>query len=236
MPARRPSGFTLVELLVVIGIIALLLSVLLPALSSARVAASRAASMSNLRQIGIALQMYTDEHKGRFPEVAHSIPADRSWVYSLRPYLGDVDAIRICPADPRGADRQRVGGTSYMLNEYVTVPLVDPFGTVLENFTKRDRIRRQSETVMAFIASDDAGVGTVDDHTHSRNWFRAPVTQNWTRIIREIQPDRFTTRPVASRTRGTTLLLYLDAHVEIVDAAELKRKADANVNFAAIPR
>ncbi len=67
MVKSRKRGFTLVELLVVIGIIALLVSLLLPALNKARQAAQTVACLANLRSCGQAMQMYASQYKGFIP-------------------------------------------------------------------------------------------------------------------------------------------------------------------------
>jgi prepilin-type N-terminal cleavage/methylation domain-containing protein len=80
---RHLRGFTLVELLVVIGIIALLISALLPALTKARAAANRAVCLSNIRQLGVGMLMYCQYNQGYFPTCAF---AANGVSYAQSPY------------------------------------------------------------------------------------------------------------------------------------------------------
>lgn len=103
---KRRSAFTLIELLVVISIIALLIALLLPALSKARDSARDTQCLTNLKQMGFAMQTYAVEHNGKLMAIKHG--GNDYWFHDLTDYLGDTayaddtsdsesNTINICP-------------------------------------------------------------------------------------------------------------------------------------------
>src|SRR5262249_49244307 len=107
---RARSGFTLVELLVVVAVIGVLAALLLPTLAQARESARRTACASNLRQIGMALRVYVDDHDGLYPVLPLTTPPEdendadeggpvTDWEEVVQPYLRSERILR-CPSDP----------------------------------------------------------------------------------------------------------------------------------------
>jgi prepilin-type N-terminal cleavage/methylation domain-containing protein/prepilin-type processing-associated H-X9-DG protein len=106
---RARGGFTLVELLVVIAIIALLAAVLFPVFAQAREKGRQTYCLSNLRQMGTAMMLYTEDHDGSYPPAVgrtglRPVDYDTSWMHFLEPYLKNtavfIDESSGYPKDP----------------------------------------------------------------------------------------------------------------------------------------
>ncbi len=112
MNIRKQSGFTLIELLVVIAIIAILASILLPVFATARERSRMADCASNLKQIGVATQMYTQDSDEMLPPLINK----RGWAGEIYPYLKST-GVYLCPDDPTTA--QTSGGVTQVPVSYV---------------------------------------------------------------------------------------------------------------------
>ena len=108
---KSPRGFTLVELLIVIGVIVVLIALLLPSVAAVRARARSVEAQSNLTQLGLARSA---ANRNRSRPVRHSYKEDSNdpnsddilWTKQIQPFLeGDNEALFVSPADPNAATR-----------------------------------------------------------------------------------------------------------------------------------
>ena len=154
----RAGAFTLIELLVVIAIIAILASFATPAIGNAIERGRSAKCVSNLRQIGVAVQQYIADNDNRFPLIETVPPTlnngGRSAIDTLEPY-GITQNSLICPSDVSGPKNVAKYGASYHFSPAVQEELASNVNI----YTSRG-IFQVAQIGRLTIASDYEGIHT----------------------------------------------------------------------------
>lgn len=216
----RPA-FSLVELLVVVAIVALLMALLFPAIQTAREGARRTVCANNLRQVGLAVIRYCDDHRGRFPKTTHDTDTDKCWIYTLAPYLESVDEIRICPSDFKARERLQAGMSSYAMNAYITNE------SLPGSFMNRHKLPSVTRTLVAVELTDreDRAVTEFDDHVESHRWFTSSNIADG-RVFEEVRGE-----VSVDRHHGAAHYLFADGRVTLISSETIANWCSKPIAF-----
>jgi prepilin-type N-terminal cleavage/methylation domain-containing protein len=225
-PSKRlDGGFTLVELLVVIGIIALLISILIPALNKARENSMKLKCLSNLRQIGTAIVMYSNDSKQWLPFCNWGPTSPRpGWLYAgtvvpnnpkmvetgvLWPYLKSKEIYK-CPSHST-LDR----GMSGVTDEYTSF-LMDGATCGFGGVRPQYRITKFKPDYILMWEADEKGGARWNDGSSF-----PPESYN---------PNDPFASAMAVRHGKAATALYMDSHAGWLTHEEFKKLADHVVN------
>jgi prepilin-type N-terminal cleavage/methylation domain-containing protein/prepilin-type processing-associated H-X9-DG protein len=207
---KTKRGFTLIELLVVIAIIAILASLLLPAISKAKEKGQRTKCTNNLRNMALALIMYADDNDSWIPRGNYPL-----WWKIFTPTLGGATvedyakvAIYKCPSFP---DKKQL--ICYVDNAWTFGSVKDTVGSEVTTLSKITKIQIPSETI--YFADNENGSwrpvitelnnsGTLD-----QNDVWSPTHLPYSNNGKTLNPDRRVAR--ARHGKGPNLM-YFDGH------------------------
>jgi prepilin-type N-terminal cleavage/methylation domain-containing protein/prepilin-type processing-associated H-X9-DG protein len=232
--APQGNGFTLIELLVVIAIIAILASLLLPALVKAKAKAEGIMCLNNTKQLGLAWTLYADDHSGR---LAYNLggnndvdprglapKSDLNWVNnimdwelsadntntatitraSLGVYLNNVLTVYRCPSDHVLSDLQRKAGWTARLRSYSMNAMIGDAGAVSTSGSNLNNPNYRQFFMITAIPSPASIFVFLDEH---------PDSINDGYFLNEAYNWKWNDLP-ASYHNGAASFCFADAHAE----------------------
>ena len=230
MRHRRSAGaFTLVELLVVIGIIALLIGILLPALGKARKAADRTHCLSNIRSLALGQALYAAEQKNLLI-AAGDATVQGSWIGVLEQFAKHP-LIRRCRSDASpyfdspvpGSTPPKFRTTSFGINNYVS-PTHAPSGGIPP---KKITQIRMASAVVQFAELAEIGPYAAADHLHVQEFSLIVAPQLTLGLIEQQMPLG---RHGGSKQSWDAVLNYsfIDGHAESATLGSVYTNPDHN--------
>ena len=237
----RHSGFTLVELLVVIGIIALLIGILLPTLARARESANRLQCQSNLRSVGQALMIYLNQSKGLLPVPPKKAADQFDAFYYQGARLNDIGnfmvgrilkvsprnyRVLICPSDQ--AVHLRTGSSdykfSYSFNRFFN-------GNTSSAIKKITQVKHSADKIWMY--EEDNTIDDGNGEMWTTNWANADLLSIRHDERGKKMPDNANSAGVPnSKKKGN--VLFADGHADFVDRKYCHGKSHATPDPAKI--
>ena len=209
MLSRTRHAFTLIELLVVIAIIAILAAILFPVFAQARDAARSAACLSNMRQIGMGVQMYIQDNDGRLffrstgkPDATRIGVATTGnglkWWNQLMPYIKNAQIFK-CPSDPLPTASPDNAGVLNIPRSYIAQSAAEALSEA--------QIDKPSDTIVITEKWDHNGAGRA----LGESWIEA---FDGDMAPDEDQPLLHPIEEIANRHRGGMNCAFFDGHAK----------------------